>query len=571
MGLQLKHETLFVLLSLVNLINYIDRGIIPGAYNEFNSFVADTVDSDRPSLFLGLLQSAFIVGACCRDVVVRAFSAWTGAEIWALDCVSGISISSVVFGNLVHSHSPFKLIGIGLTVWILAVIISGLSYYADSYVMLIISRMLSGVGEASFQCSVPPFIAHHSGPKKGMWTSVFYTAIPVGTALGYTYGAGIATSPLKWGFAFFIEGLLMFPFVVLCFMIAPQYKPLTQEQQEQDAPLLIDTEGMRRSRGDLSVLERKHTAPSAWDEAKIVLTNPQFLSVSLGYAAYTGSLIGLSTFGSAFLMGLGHFNHETEASTFFGGAISMAGLIGTPIGGLLIDKANKHVYKRENVSVQLVSAFDDTDDASDDDEDARAQVQKPKQSYLEALELVVSTQQIAWMTLIGATIVILTYFAHDKGAFLFTITLGCMFLFVATAGVNLSVMLAVPPLNRSFAVGLNTFLVHALGDVPSPIIAGYLKDELAPGCTGDDDEVAISDECRDEKAGQRLTMLLITLWLGWSVLLFFLAHFLARKSVKEMRQSRRTIPPRLSDRLSDLMKSADSEEDGLSANLLAKH
>lgn len=60
--LQFKHETLFVLLSVVNLINYIDRGIIPGAYNEFNSFVADTIDTDRPSLFLGLLQSSFIVG-----------------------------------------------------------------------------------------------------------------------------------------------------------------------------------------------------------------------------------------------------------------------------------------------------------------------------------------------------------------------------------------------------------------------------------------------------------------------------------------------------------------------------
>lgn len=53
---------LFSLISAVNLLNYIDRGIIPGATIEINDFIQSDLDTDKPDVYLGLLQSSFIIG-----------------------------------------------------------------------------------------------------------------------------------------------------------------------------------------------------------------------------------------------------------------------------------------------------------------------------------------------------------------------------------------------------------------------------------------------------------------------------------------------------------------------------
>jgi hypothetical protein len=89
-------------------------------------------------------------------------------------------------------------------------------------------------------------------------------------------------------------------------------------------------------------------------------------------------------------------------------------------------------------------------------------------------------------------------------------------------------MLSVPEQHRGFAVALNSVIIHALGDVPSPVVAGILKDSLAPGCTGNDidDKTSSSPDCREDSDGLRLTMLIISFWLLWCVFLFSLANFM---------------------------------------------
>eukprot|EP00639_Heterosigma_akashiwo_P034676 CAMPEP_0194733354 /NCGR_PEP_ID=MMETSP0296-20130528/64946_1 /TAXON_ID=39354 /ORGANISM="Heterosigma akashiwo, Strain CCMP2393" /LENGTH=75 /DNA_ID=CAMNT_0039641649 /DNA_START=289 /DNA_END=512 /DNA_ORIENTATION=+ len=75
--------------------------------------------------------------------------------------------------------------------------------------------MLSGVGEASFCCIVPPLIQERGGSRAGAWIAAFYTAIPVGTALGFAYASVVAGSPLGWQMAYLMEALLMLPLVAL--------------------------------------------------------------------------------------------------------------------------------------------------------------------------------------------------------------------------------------------------------------------------------------------------------------------------------------------------------------------
>ena len=57
-----------------------------------------------------------------------------------------------------------------------------------------------------------------------MWLAIFFTAIPVGTAMGYVYSASVATS-LGWQYCFFIEGMMMAPFVLYMFHISPHFPP----------------------------------------------------------------------------------------------------------------------------------------------------------------------------------------------------------------------------------------------------------------------------------------------------------------------------------------------------------
>ena len=169
---------------------------MPGATNEFNSFIKGNVDTSTPSVFLGLLQSAFIVG---------------------------LAIGSSVFGHMVHHHGRFFLTGLGCTIWLIAVVLSGLAHYADSYVFLCFARMLSGVGEASLQVNIPPWIQKTApATEKGIWLAILFTAIPVGTATGYAYSSIMAEN-LGWQWAYFVEGIFMAPLICFMFFISPHF------------------------------------------------------------------------------------------------------------------------------------------------------------------------------------------------------------------------------------------------------------------------------------------------------------------------------------------------------------
>ncbi len=192
----LQPKFLFAVFTCANVLLYIDRGIVPGATNEFNSFIKSNVDTTTPSVFLGLLQSAFIVG---------------------------LAIGSSVFGHMVHYHGRFFLTGLGCTIWLIAVILSGLAHYADSYVFLCLARMLSGVGEASLQVNIPPWIQKTApATEKGIWLAILFTAIPVGTATGYAYSSIMAEN-LGWHWAYFVEGIFMAPLICFMFFISPHF------------------------------------------------------------------------------------------------------------------------------------------------------------------------------------------------------------------------------------------------------------------------------------------------------------------------------------------------------------
>ena len=214
-------------------------------------------------------------------------------------------------------------------------------------------------------------------------------------------------------------------------------------------------------------------------------------------------MIGLSTFGSAFIIALGFFDTETEASSIFGVIISIAGAVGTPLGGYLIDLSAKRIQRQ---AVELAGK-----------ERGKFSVAK---APVRTAAMIVTVFSVGGLILMSVTYIIL-----DRWLFLFTICVGCTMLFATTTGINMIIMMSVPERNRPFAIAVNTVCIHAFGDVPSPVFAGLLKDKLAPDCASaeDDNAVSASAACREDSDGIRLTMLIVILWLTWCVLFFSIA------------------------------------------------
>lgn len=507
--MKFSNKTILWVLTLMNVLNFIDRGIIPGATNEFTEFIEASGIHHEESVYLGLLQSAFIVG---------------------------YAISSGIFGHMVHYYPPFKICLIGMTIWTIAVTLSGLSFYSRQYTFLFLSRMLSGVAEASFQCSIPPWIAKYSAPEeKGTWMSIFFTAIPVGTAIGYAYSAALAET-IGWQFSFFFEGavmLLFFPFLI---KINPHFA--------------VEGHESRRGSKDFTHGDQNAEVPSIVDEFRSLFSSSVYILVVAGYAMQTGAVIGVSTFGSAFLMGLGYFNTETESSTVFGIMVSIAGVIATPLGGIVLDKLAASYIDQKNARLQdqrgnngnggensatekinreiqnITGHMDNSNIQGTDEEDDEEIVVPTIDTEKERATLHSALVVITLVSIVGGVFLCLDYLVYNKVLFTLMIGMGCFFIFMTYSGITMAIMLSVPMQNRAFAMGISTLCIHVFGDVPSPIITGFIKDKLAPGCAGgssDSSSVATSDACRADNQGLRQTMLILTLLLILTVIFFAVA------------------------------------------------
>ena len=134
----------------------------------------------------------------------------------------------------------------------------------------------------------------------------------------------------------------------------------------------------------------------------------------------------------------------------------------------------------------------------------------------ELVQVKAATSMVFATSIIGAILMWCVFFAESKGAWLTIIGAGCALLFLATPGINIGAMNAVPVQNRAFCMAMMSVCIHALGDVPSPILAGLIKDDLAPGCNGVD---AASAPCREDAEGLRQTMLIVCSWFLWCILL----------------------------------------------------
>jgi MFS transporter, Spinster family, sphingosine-1-phosphate transporter len=264
----------FLLLLAMNLLNYIDRYILPGE--------------------LSLIQDEF-----------RATRQQMGALTTAMFFV--YMLAAPLTGWLGDRFPRKPLIIAGVTLWSLATLSTA---WVHSYMTLYVRHAVVGIGEATFGIFAPAVIADFYPERdRNRILSIFYVAIPVGAALGYVAG-GQMGSMWGWRAPFFVCAI---PGLV----VAALYWGFGREPE--------------RGASD-------HIKPTANRTTVLGLfRNPAYLTATFGLAELTFAMGGISNWMPEFLrdpIGLS----VARASQVAGASTVVNGILGTLVGGWLAQR-----------------------------------------------------------------------------------------------------------------------------------------------------------------------------------------------------------------------------------------
>jgi MFS transporter, Spinster family, sphingosine-1-phosphate transporter len=265
--------TLILLIGL-NLLNYIDRYILPGE--------------------LSLVQSEF-----------HATREQMGALTTAMFFV--YMLAAPITGWLGDRYPRKPLIIGGATLWSLATLSTA---WVHNYWTLYFRHAIVGIGEASFGIFAPAVIADFYPERdRNRILSIFYVAIPVGAALGYLAGGKMGTA---WGWRqpFFICAI---PGLVIAVLYA-----------------LFGHEPERGAQDHIRATPDRSTFVG-------LFRNAAFLSATFGLAALTFAMGGISNWMPDFLhnpIGMA----VAKASEVAGASTVINGILGTAIGGWIAQR-----------------------------------------------------------------------------------------------------------------------------------------------------------------------------------------------------------------------------------------
>jgi predicted MFS family arabinose efflux permease len=267
-----------LLLTGLNLFNYLDRYVLSAVLTPLKE---ELILTDGQ---LGRLSTAFMIG---------------------------YFVSCPFFGYLGDRMKRKWLIAAGVLVWSLATIKTG---FAGGFLSLIIARVFVGLGEASYATISPSLISDTFKPsKRNNALTIFYVAIPVGSALGYIIGGTLADS-MGWRHAFWWAGV---PGLLLALTLLPFKEPV-------------------RGRMDTQIKgpDSTHGTLPQWSDVLQLFKIREYNLICWGYTAYSFALGAYAYWGPSFLNRV-HGLSNKDASLFFGGVLVVTGLVGTLFGGFL--------------------------------------------------------------------------------------------------------------------------------------------------------------------------------------------------------------------------------------------
>jgi predicted MFS family arabinose efflux permease len=268
---------------------------------------------ERPGAALGVLTGINILNYLDRYMVAAVLPLITpalhlsgkqGGLLLSMFMIVYLLVSPVM-GWLGDSRPRLRLAAAGVALWSLATIGSGL---ATSFAALLFARALVGVGEASYAVVTPSLLADlYPSERRGRALALFYSAIPVGTALGYMAGGAIGKH-YGWSTAFFVGGG---PGMVLALLLLVLAEP---------------------ARGRHDRAGQGTVALSLRDTVAALRRRPSYLYNTAAQAIYTFGIGGLAAWMPTYFVNERHIPVD-EAGLSFGALVVVGGFLGTLVGG----------------------------------------------------------------------------------------------------------------------------------------------------------------------------------------------------------------------------------------------
>ncbi len=279
-----------IVLTLINLFNYIDRFVVPAVQESIKHSPLQLSDVQ-----IGFLATAFL---------------------WVY------MLTAPVFGFYGSRSWRLRLVAAGIALWSLATAAAGL---AQSYGSLVGARATVGIGEAAYSAIAPAVLADYFPARlRGRVFGIFYAAIPIGAALGFLIG-GYVDHRAGWRAAFFVVGLPGLVVAALTLILrnpAPGAHDSRKMTGGPHAPAQVDVHGL----GSYLSLTR----------------NREYILTVLGYAAYTFAFGGISIWMVTFLIRVRSLDAVT-ANKWLGLIVVVTGFVGTFLGGVIGDALERRI------------------------------------------------------------------------------------------------------------------------------------------------------------------------------------------------------------------------------------
>jgi MFS family permease len=226
---------------------------------------------------------------------------------WAASAfMLGYFLTAPIFGYLGDRYPRKYLMLAGVIIWSIATAGSGLTH---GFAELFVVRMVVGVGEAAFVTICPSWISDvFAATQRNTALTLFYVAIPFGSAIGFALGGWFAQHG-DWRGAFIYAGL---PGVLLALSLLLLEEP---------------------RRGQADGVDVAEVAPGARiGEVAGLFRNRRYNLLVWGYAAQTFAIGAFGVWGPTFLHRVHGMSLE-DASTSFGAMLAGSGLFATLLGG----------------------------------------------------------------------------------------------------------------------------------------------------------------------------------------------------------------------------------------------
>jgi MFS transporter, Spinster family, sphingosine-1-phosphate transporter len=407
-------RTALIVMLAINLLNYVDRQMLAAV----ESRIEETFfpESEYP-----------------RDPETQQpLDPTIEGKIGSLNLAFMVSyiLLSPVFGLLADRMRRWTLVGIGIILWSLATGGTGL---APTFMILFLTRCLVGVGESAYGPVAPSIIADlYSVEQRGRMLSLFYAAIPVGSALGYVLGGQITGWTGDWRWAFLVvvpPGLLLGG---LCFFM-PEPK-----RGRFDSAVVPGTRTGAANAGTVEIVATAEPqtiiVPGRgvrWRDYAVVLKTPSYVLATIGLTAMTFALGGMAFWMPRYISKVCQAGPLEEVNVWFGIVVVVSGLGGTILGGMLAEWAKPRVPG----SYFLVSGV---------------------------------------AMIVGFPMALLVLCSHFPLAWVF-LFLACFCLFFNTGPINTILVNVTHPSVRASAFALNILIIHGLGDAISPAVIGLIN------------------------------------------------------------------------------------------------